>query len=331
MIEQTKIYVSDSVCPYHNLALEEYLLSLVEEKECILYLWQNRQTVVIGRNQNAFKECKTEKLSEDGGTLARRLSGGGSVYHDMGNLNFTFLVREEDYNVDRQISVIVQALKYFGLHAEKTGRNDLCIGTKKFSGNAFYKHLGRCYHHGTILVNVDLQKMTEYLHVSAEKLQSNSVSSVKSRVVNLKDLNDDVNISDMRHALIRGMGEVYAQEPTVISDDCLHSLKVKELKEKYASDEWIYGKRMKADFAVSHRYSWGDITINLKIQGNVISGVQVFSDAMDESISEVLTAHLIGARFQQKAIIDILRRIEGKLSPEILEDIIVLLKNQEIW
>ena len=138
MLEKLTYIESNTTNPYHNLALEEALLFGCGKEECILYLWQNEKTVVIGKNQNAWKECRTEKLERDGGHLARRLSGGGAVYHDLGNLNFTFLVSREHYDLDRQLAVIQRALEHLGLRAEKSGRNDLLINGKKFSGNAFY-------------------------------------------------------------------------------------------------------------------------------------------------------------------------------------------------
>ncbi|MEG0693587.1 MAG: lipoate--protein ligase family protein, partial [Oscillospiraceae bacterium] len=172
MIKHIGVIQSTKTEPYQNLALEEYLLHHVDEGECILYLWQNRQTVVVGRNQNCWKECKVEELKKDGGYVVRRLSGGGAVFHDLGNLNFTFLVRQEDYNLDRQLQVILKAVQKLGIRAEKSGRNDITVNGQKFSGNAFYSTNGHCYHHGTLLLNVDMENLTQYLNVSTEKLQS---------------------------------------------------------------------------------------------------------------------------------------------------------------
>ena len=179
MIEKITYIESNQFSPYRNLAVEEYLLLHCEDKECILYLWQNQNTVVIGRNQNAWKECRTTKLEEEGGHLARRLSGGGAVYHDLGNINFTFLISKEEYDLDRQLQVIIGAMEILGLKAEKSGRNDILIDGKKFSGNAFYEQEKHCYHHGTIMVGVNMETLSRYLTVSKDKLKSKGVDSVK--------------------------------------------------------------------------------------------------------------------------------------------------------
>ena len=127
MISRLYVYRTDNKNPYQNLAVEEYLTLHTEPEECILYLWQNQHTVVIGKNQNCWKECKVNYLEEDGGSLVRRLSGGGAVYHDLGNLNFTFCVQKENYDLSRQMDVALEAVQSFGIDAEKTGRNDITV------------------------------------------------------------------------------------------------------------------------------------------------------------------------------------------------------------
>lgn len=202
---------TDNTYPYRNLAMEEYMTNHVPDGTCILFLWQNRHTVVIGRNQNCWKECRVNFLEEEGGYLVRRLSGGGAVFHDLGNLNFTFIVRKPDYDVDRQLQVILEAVRRLGIQAEKTGRNDITVEGRKFSGNAFYQTGDCCYHHGTLLVHADKENMSRYLNVPREKLASKGVSSVKSRVANLDEFCPGLTVDRVKAALAEAFSQVYGQ------------------------------------------------------------------------------------------------------------------------
>ena len=177
---KTAYIESNSFDPWLNLSIEEYLLDNYARDNAVLYLWQNAHTVVIGRNQNAWRECRIENLERDGGKLARRLSGGGAVYHDLGNLNFTFLLPRLEYNLHRQLAVIVDAVKGLGIEANFSGRNDILAEGKKFSGNAFYHGRQASYHHGTVLIDVDMSRLSMYLNVSKAKMESKGVRSVAS-------------------------------------------------------------------------------------------------------------------------------------------------------
>ena len=245
------LYLAQGTNPYRNLAVEQYLLEHVPRDACILYLWQNRHTVVIGRNQNAWQECRTARLEADGGFLARRLSGGGAVFHDLGNLNFTFLVNKADYSVEKQLSVIVEACRSLGIPAERSGRNDVLTGGRKFSGNAFYEHQGRCYHHGTLLVDVDMEAMGRYLSPSTAKLQAKGVSSVRSRVVNLRELRRDLTIPMLREALTGAFSQVYGL-PCVVALNSFPSDTEAERQAVYA-----YCKQQGVECALSEVFAKG--------------------------------------------------------------------------
>ena len=197
MIKHLQAFIGAGTNPHRNLAIEEYLTDTVPEDTLIVYLWQNKHTVVIGRNQNAWAECRTAELERDGGTLARRLSGGGAVYHDMGNLNFTFSLRTEDYDLRRQQSVIVEACRMLGIPAEISGRNDILTNGCKFSGNSFYSHNGCSFHNGTLLLSVDMANLGKYLTPSKVKLESKGVASVRSRVINLTELVPTLTVAQM--------------------------------------------------------------------------------------------------------------------------------------
>jgi lipoate-protein ligase A len=322
MIDKAKLIITDNTNPWRNIATETYLTDNVQDGEAIFYLWQNYRTVVIGRNQNAFKECKVEELQKDGGHLARRLSGGGSVYHDLGNLNFTFIAKEADYSVERQLSVIARALEKFGLKAVQSGRNDLTVDERKFSGNAFYKTRSRCCHHGTILMDVDMPNLSRYLNVSAEKLKAHSVSSVKSRVVNLRELNPAISLADMKAALVKAFGEIYVK-PEELNEGELDPVRINELTEKFSSEEWRFGKKMRADFRNGRRFDWGEIEIILNIAGDKVEDAQVFTDALDEGLGTLGAGRLRGVRFQSGALSEALRSAD--IPSEIYGDISLLL------
>ena len=244
MIQTIQTFLSDQADPYYNLAVEQYLLETVEENCCILYLWQNSNTVVIGRNQNAWKECRTTLLEQEGGHLARRLSGGGAVFHDLGNLNFTFLVPTADYDVERQLSVICTACRELGIPAEISGRNDVVVEGRKFSGNAFYQNGGRAYHHGTLLIHVDTEKMGRYLSPSKAKLEAKGVESVRSRVVNLREYRPGLTCRQMEQQLIAAFESVYGLSAEPLSPDCLDQTYIDGLRRRNGSREWLYGPKL---------------------------------------------------------------------------------------
>jgi lipoate-protein ligase A len=330
MIDNIKYYIADNTMPYKNLAMEEYLLDSVEENQCILYLWQNRHTVVIGKNQNAYKECRVEALRGDGGFLVRRLSGGGSVFHDLGNLNFTFLIRDRHYDVSRQLSVIQRAVRKFGLNAEKSGRNDICIDGRKFSGNAFYKRGDHCYHHGTILINADMQNMSKYLNVSQDKLKANSVSSVKSRVINLKELNDEVNVENITEALVEAFGEEYGLTPEKIEKSQVDATIIQALTDKFSSEEFIFGRNMKADYEIKNRFKWGGIDLCFKISGDKIEDVIIYSDSMEWDFKDELEEAFKNIGFSKKELIKSLEGIKESLNSEVYGDLHELISQQDI-
>ena len=305
MIDRLRVYESDGVDPYRNLAIEQHLLESVESGCCLLYLWRNERTVVIGKNQNAWAECRTTLLSDEGGRLARRLSGGGAVYHDLGNLNFTFLMREEDYDLPRQLSVIQRACTLCGIETEISGRNDLLASGRKFSGNAFYHHEGRAYHHGTLLVDVDADAMSRYLSPSKAKMQAKGVESVRARVVNLRELNPALTVDMLKAAMKQAFSEVYGLPldlPPVIDE-----ARVKGLSAHYASDAWLFGQKLPFTFRCESRFSWGGIELQICADRGVITDAKVYTDAMDDGLADKLKATLTGCSLQINAIAQTLR------------------------
>ena len=303
MITKLSYYISEGLNPYRNQAVEEYLFNKVSPGECILYLWQNANTVVIGKNQNARAEVRVKSLEEDGGHLARRLSGGGAVYHDLGNLNFTFLVREDDYDLEKQCSVILNMARSFGINAEQTGRNDILAEGRKFSGNAYYKSGNHCYHHGTIMVDVDKTPLERYLNVPVEKLESKGVASVRSRVVNLKELKVDIDVENVKTAMIQAFGQVYGIQPNELEKSDLDEGEINALEEKYASYEWRLGKEFPFSFSISKRYDWGGLEVQIAVKDGKVEAWKAYSDALTDEklnkVEELLNCRLQGAVFSE--------------------------------
>lgn len=286
--------------PYLNLAREELLMKGVRPKECILYLWQNAHTVVVGRNQDCWKECDVETLETEGGHLARRLSGGGAVYHDLGNLNFSFITSKGDYDVMRQTRVIVEACRSLGIPAEISGRNDLTVDGRKFSGSAFFHTAGRSCHHGTLLIRTKLTDMNRLLKPSSEKLENNGVPSVRARVVNLSEYCPDITVDRMCEALLQSFSRFYhlpleeASQPEekAIADRAVF----------YASDLWRLSFRRPTDINLFHRFGWGEFQLCAAVRNGYMSNVRAYSDAMECDFVNRLPQRLEGVRYSAQAL-----------------------------
>lgn len=302
MITHIALVESPSFDPYYNLALEQHLLETVAPQSCILYLWQNENTVVIGRNQNAWSECRTTLLEQEGGRLARRLSGGGAVFHDLGNLNFTFLVPQPDYDLEKQTAVILAAVRRLGIQAARSGRNDILADGRKFSGNAFYKNGTQAYHHGTLLVDVDMQRLGRYLAPSKAKLQSKGVDSVRSRVVNLRELNPNVSIASLKAALREAFAEVYGLSATTLTLDMLDAQAIASIAARNQSWEWNYGQKLPFNFQCEGRFDWGGVQLALRVEQGLVCQARVYSDAMDWAFAPQAESLLSGCRFTVAAL-----------------------------
>lgn len=324
MIETLRVYENEGFDPHRNLAIEQHLLETVEGGCCLLYLWRNERTVVIGRNQNAWAECRTTQLFEDGGKLARRLSGGGAVYHDLQNLNFTFLLHEEDYDLKRQLSVIRRACAILGIETEISGRNDLLANGRKFSGNAFYHHEGRAYHHGTILIDTDADRMSRYLSPSKAKLEAKGVESVRARVVNLRELNPALTVDALKSAMKQAFSEVYGLP--VSGPPAVDETRVAALTAHYASDAWLFGQKLPFTFRCESRFSWGGLELQLSVDRGAINDARIYTDDMDPETAPKLQSALLGCPFSLNALSE---RIETQAVPHARE-LIQMLTEQEI-
>ena len=326
MITKIFIYHAQGFDPHENLAAEKVLMDALQPGEAMLYLWQNLNTVVIGKNQNAWLECRTSLLSDEGGKLARRLSGGGAVFHDLGNLNFTFLMCKEDYDLDKQVNVIQRACALAGIRAEKSGRNDLLAEGRKFSGNAFYQDKVHAYHHGTLMVDVDKEKLGRYLSPPQAKLQAKGVASVRSRVVNLKELAPTLTIATMGAYMEQAFQEVYGMtaEPFTLTEAMEED--IRKLKERYSSWDYLYGAPLAFTFSCEEKFQWGYVGLQLDAKGGIINDVDINTDAMDWTLAEAIAKALKGCRFDTGSIVYALQ--QAFLPADVCEDLCELIKKQ---
>lgn len=295
------IYSAPTGDGWLNLARDGYFLENNKKGDVILYFYVNKKAVIIGRNQNAWKECSIANMDADGVQLVRRHSGGGAVFHDNGNLNFSFITDEKHYDLNRQMRVILNAVSKLGLKAELSGRNDITVDGKKFSGNAFSLAKGNRSHHGTILVNADLTKLSNYLCVSKEKMRSKGIDSVRARVCNLCELSSGLTVEAMRRLVIESFIEEYGAASEYVFDG-MALAEVEERRERLASWEWRFGKTPQFDFETDKRFSFGDTQIYFNSRNGVIRETKVYSDCLDTELTTEIENALTGVHFRKEEI-----------------------------
>ncbi|MBO4343206.1 MAG: lipoate--protein ligase [Clostridia bacterium] len=325
MINELRFYIGNGFDPYENLAVERFLFENAAEDCLTLYLWQNAKTVVIGRNQNPWTECRCALLEEEGGKLARRMSGGGAVFHDKGNLNFTFLCAESNFNVPRQMSVIKRACALAGIETELSGRNDILAQGRKFSGNAFYHSQNRAYHHGTILISADFELMQRYLTPPKAKLEAKGVKSVRSRVINLSELSENLTCESMKKYMVSAFEEVYGlkAQKVEISD----AERIKNLANEYGSWDFLYGKTVPFTVSCEEKFAWGYVQLLLQVENGFIKSARLYTDAMDADVSETAENALLDRRLEEN---EVQNALKASLSAPFADDIFNLIKNQAI-
>ncbi|WP_213950682.1 lipoate--protein ligase [Tepidanaerobacter syntrophicus] len=319
---------NESNDPYFNMALDEYAVSSLDPSEDYFYFYQNKPAVIIGRNQNTIEEVNREYVNENNIIVVRRMSGGGAVYHDLGNVNFSFVVdyKPEDFNnIERFAKAIVKALEKLGINAEFSGRNDITIDGKKISGNAQYITKRRILHHGTLLFDSDLTVLSKALNVKPEKILSKGVKSVKSRVTNIKEyLKDDISIPTFKEMLLKYVFEVEGSELNeyiLTPEDMKNITKLRD--EKYATWEWNFGNAPEFDLVRSHRFDGGEIQVRMNVRDGIITDIKFFGDFMSvRDISEV-EKQLKGQKFKNDAI-------KAALSKLNLKDYFGLISLEEI-
>ena len=286
-MSKLQVVISNQYNPFLNRAVEQYLTDHQEENTITLYLWKNQRTVVIGYNQNPYSECNVQLLLDEGGHLMRRGTGGGAVYHDLGNINFSFVADKRLYDVRRQLSVIQDALLSYGLQTEISGRNDLTYQGRKFSGNAFAKGQRNDLHHGTILIKTDSAMMQRYLIVDKAKLMKNGVKSVASRVVNLGELVPDLTSESIKQPLIQSFEKVYGGKAQTLNfDTYINNKEVRSITSEISSHDFLFGRWEHFKTTKKAQFPWGGVEIALHIDEAkaLITDAQIASDCLDTEI-----------------------------------------------
>ena len=278
-----QLYLSHEHNPYVNLAFEENLLHAGDEA---LYLWANEPCVVIGRNQNPFHEADLAFLKEHDIALARRLSGGGAVFHDLGNLNYSYISDGSD--ADLMANMALAVLERVSVRAQRTGRNDIAVGESKIGGLAEY-HAESCLQHGTLMVDVNLDTMQRALRPSPLKLGKHGVDSVRSRVANLADIACDISIEKLIAAF-----EQIAGAP---AEEAVMAPRVRERAEELASRNWLYGASPAFDVEMECLVDGDLYRIGLKVRAGAIEAATVSSDAYRPLDLDALARSIVGAEF----------------------------------
>ena len=292
-----------SVDPHYNLAFEEYVLNHCREGE-ILLLWQNDNTIVIGQNQNAEAEINRSFVEQHGIHVVRRMTGGGAVYHDLGNLNYSFITDAGDaaqLTMETFTRPVVEALKALGLEAEASGRNDILVSGKKVSGTAQRLSRGRILHHGTLLFDSDPAMVAGALHVDPTKFQSKSSKSVRSRIGNIKSfLPEEMELRDF-WAYLKKTLSAGGFQPMELGEEAL--AEIQRLKEtKYDTWEWNFGKSPKFDLTNKRRFDGGTLEVGFRVEKGVITEAAFFGDFLSVTSLEPLTEGLKGCPFRKAEV-----------------------------
>ena len=291
--------------PWFNLATEDWIFNTLNPDSHTLFLWRNSETVVIGRSQNPWVECKTDKMEADDVFLARRQSGGGAVFHDLGNTNFTFLSPSDAYDQEANFTIIINALKKLGIDATLSGRNDMQVGDRKISGSAFKHAADRSFHHGTLLVNANMQKLGDYLNPHPLKLKAKGIKSVRARVANLVDFNETINHETLSDAIIEAFCEYHGETAQVEQLDEASLAKQPTLNAYYqqmADWDWRFGKTPEFTHHIETRFDWGMMDVHMDVKQAMITEVVIFSDALNVELIDLLKNTLTGVKYNKPEI-----------------------------
>lgn len=300
--------------PWYNLAFEEYCFKNLSRDDDYVILWINGPAIIVGKNQNTIEEINPEYVKEHDIKIVRRVTGGGAVYHDLGNLNFSIItdvVGTEKIDFGKINIPILKSLEKLGIHAELSGRNDLTLDGKKFSGIAQSVWKKRILNHGTILFDTDLSVLSNALNVKKDKIESKGVKSVKSRVTNIRPyLTQDVDILTFKDLLLKS---IFALENLELDEYILSESEQAEInklfEEKYSTWDWNYGESPNFNYKNYKRFPFGSIDIRLQVENGAISDVKIFGDFFGTEDVSILGGKLLGQKYNRDSIELIIRDI----------------------
>lgn len=292
--------------PRINLAIEEYALKHLDINESYLLFYINEPSIIIGKNQNTIEEINTDYVEKNGIHVVRRLSGGGAVYHDLGNLNFSFITKDDGdsfLNFKKFTQPVVNALKNIGVDAEMKGRNDILVGERKISGNAQFSTRGRMFSHGTLMFDSEIENVVSALKVRKDKIASKGIKSIRSRVANISEFMDEkMTVEEFRQLLLRnifeGVDPIPEYKLTEKDWEKIHEIS----KERYQNWDWNYGKSPKFNLRFSHRFPVGQIEFRLDVNKGIITNCKIFGDFFGVGDIDEIENKLTGVQYERSAI-----------------------------
>ncbi|WLD95338.1 lipoate--protein ligase [Alkalihalobacillus sp. AL-G] len=293
--------------PRINLAIEEYALKHLDINETYLLFYINEPSIIIGKNQNTVEEINSPYVKENDIHVVRRLSGGGAVYHDLGNLNFSFITRDDGnsfHDFKKFTEPVIKALNKLGVPAELSGRNDILVEGKKISGNAQFSTKGRMFSHGTLMFDSQIENVVSALNVSMDKIKSKGIKSIRSRVTNIREhLHSDMTIKEFKRTLLHYLFEENEDIPQyrLTEEDWKNIRNISE--ERYQNWVWNYGKSPKFNVHHSHRFEGaGQLDVRLDVVQNTIQHCKIYGDFFGVGDVEDIENRLIGVRFDREEI-----------------------------